>query len=222
MTTTAPHAIDLTTGQEELGSPYAVGTPSVTGVAPATPCTTASGSGTVSFSARCHLQRTGLLLVTTTDNQGSHDNLYVAFTPVCGEDQNGWILGYRYNPSGGGWTAMTAFVTTPYGSGGGIWESGAGLASDGSNIFVSVGNGTYDKGTTPTSIDYGDSVLRLAIGPGGDLSVADYFTPSDVRTYSGDRGLGLCPNDKDVGSGGVLLLPTAFFPGFDHLMIMAD
>lgn len=71
-----------------------------------------------------------------------------------------------------------------------------------------------------TSTDYGDSMLKLAIGTSDSLSVTDYFTPSDVFSYGGNTGL--CINDEDFGSGGVMLFPDSFYPGYADLMINGD
>ena len=51
--------------------------------------------------------------------------------------------------------------------------------------------------------DYGDSVVKLVMS-GGALTVTDYFSPWDQAT--------LDDNDKDLGSGGVLLLPDQSGP----------
>ena len=212
------HAINIRTGQEAASNSPIEVTGTVIGTAPTTgDCTTSipRGAGTVSFDPTHHLQRAGLLLLPVN----GQNVLYVAFTPIIGETQNGWIFGYRYNTSSG-FTKVATFVTTPNGTGGGIWESGAGLAAeirnDGSKyIYVATGNGTFDINIQPTpSTDYGDSLIKLAVdNTSGALTVANYFTPSDVFTYHTPNGDGRCEygNDEDFGSGGPMIFPEAFY-----------
>jgi hypothetical protein len=57
------------------------------------------------------------------------------------------------------------------------------------------GNGDYN-GTN----DFGDSIVKLSGPSGGQFTVADWFTPWDWSSLS--------TNNLDLGSGGVLLLPT--------------
>ena len=222
------HAIDITSGREKTGSPIQI-TASATGAA-TTPadCQTATASGTVQFDPHHHIQRAGLLLLTLSNGGTNTDVVYIAFAPVYGETQNGWILGYTYTQSG--FTQVPPFITTPYGTGGGIWESGAGLASDGTYIYAPTANGTFDVyGVQNLSTDYGDSMLKLAISTSsnnfGALSVSDYFAPSDVLTFQplvGSMGPGRCINDEDFGSGGVLLIPDAIITSHPHAMISAE
>lgn len=86
--------------------------------------------------------------------------------------------------------------------GAGIWMSGCGPASDGTNIYFATGNNPAFY--NPTNVQwltnvppwsYPNSVVKL----GTDLSLIDYFCPSNTVTLSLD--------DSDLGSGGVLLLP---------------
>jgi hypothetical protein len=69
----------------------------------------------------------------------------------------------------------------PDGSGGGIWQSGLGPATDGTYVYVETGNGPFDQtlsGGFPANQDFGDSALKLSTTNG--LSVSDYFTPFNV------------------------------------------
>jgi Domain of unknown function (DUF5050) len=148
----------------------------------------AGKNGTVTFDAKMQLQRPALLL--------SGGTLYIAFgahqetTPY-----HGWILAYD---------AQTLqprdppFSTTPQGSegGGGIWQSGNGLAADTrSNIYVMSGNGSSNDG------DYSDSFIKL----NPQLAVLDYFRPKDAHY--------LDESDVDLGSAGPLLLPGGTLVG---------
>jgi hypothetical protein len=90
---------------------------------------------------------------------------------------------------------------TPNGSEGSIWQSGAGLASDGSNIFFLDANGTFDTTLNaqgfPSLGDFGNGFLKVSTT--GGLAVADYFAMYNTVIQSS--------KDRDFGSGGVLLLP---------------
>ncbi|HXM23163.1 MAG TPA: hypothetical protein VN948_18035 [Terriglobales bacterium] len=193
----------------------------VSGKAPSTPChSTYPAQGQVSFDYD-HIQRSALLLM-------PNGNIYVPFAPGgdTGETKNGWIFGYSFN--GSTFSQSAVFTTTPYGTGGGIWQSAAGLASDGSYIYAVTGNGTnFDPGTGPP-VDMGDTLLKL--NPfNGSFTVTDYFTPSDVFSYPGSNGNGngRCQNDVDFGSGGVLVFPDAFYfdqnnRDYPNLVVNAD
>ena len=205
------HAVNIATGNEEPHSPQLI-TAAAAGLAPSAQRGISAGGSTVAFDASAHLQRAGLLLLSGT--------VYVAFAPAGDEMANGWILGYTYSTQSGFSLAAT-FNSTPKGTGGGIWQSGAGLAAvvnEGGNnyLFVSTGNGSFDHNTG--GVNYGDSMLRL----NPDLSVSDYFTPGDVFSYAGSQGSGLCPNDEDYGSGGVLIFPDSFVPNHSNVLVHAD
>jgi outer membrane protein assembly factor BamB len=181
------HTLDLATGKNAL-APTTISA-SVSGKGPATTF--------VAIRERC---RPGLLLLNGT--------LYLGFGAFCeGQHQySGWLLGYResdlsqvavFNPNPNG-SPPTA--TQPDGSGGGIWQSGLGPASDGSYVYVEVGNGPFDRtmsGGFPANQDIGDSALKLSTTNG--LSVSDYFTPFNVVIQN--------THDTDLGSGGLVLLP---------------
>ncbi len=96
----------------------------------------------------------------------------------------------------------------------GIWQSGAGLTYDGSNIFFATGNGVAAADELGTAPRLGRtppntlpmSVAKLAIDPSsGALSTVDFFTPSDWKAID--------QSDQDFGSSGVALLPTGFSAG---------
>ncbi|HTA23375.1 MAG TPA: hypothetical protein VK763_07565 [Terriglobales bacterium] len=207
------HAIDIKTGNEEPYSPQPIAA-SAAGFAPSTKCATSAGGSTVVFDAADHFQRAGLLLLNGT--------VYVAFAPADSETENGWIMGYTYSTQSG-FSLSNTFISTPNGTGGGIWQGGAGLAavinennSNNNYLYVSTGNGTFDQNTGGT--DYGDSMLRL----NPDLTISDFFTPGDALIYSGMSGSGLCINDEDYGSSGVLLFPDSFVPNHPNILLHAD
>lgn len=181
------HALDLTTGAEKFHGPVSISaTVAGTGLGN-------DGHGHVSLVAKLALQRPALLLV--------NGILYIAFGSNCDRgNYHGWLLAYD---------ALTlvqkaAFNTTPNGSEGGIWQSGNGpSASQFGNVFIGIGNGTFNGKS-----DYGDSFVKL--NP-DTLRVMDYFTPSAQATLRSE--------DADGGITGAILLPNQpFGPATFELM----
>ena len=188
------HAVDLSTGKEEL-TPIAISA-SVKG----------TGPGTV-FKATRNSCQSGLLLLNGV--------IYSAWGSFCEKPPfAGWVLGnhegdlkpaavFNGNPNG-----MPPSTFLPDGSGGGIWQSGLGPATDGKEttskrIYVATGNGPFDqtlKSGFPANRDYGGSVLRFSISDG--LHVEDYFTP-DNQQKEANAGV-------DLSSGGIVILPDIF------------
>jgi len=173
------HALDLATGAEKFGGPVPI-----SATVPGTG-TGNDGNGHVSFVPMLALQRPALLFLNGV--------VYIAFGSNCDRGAyHGWVLAY----DGLTLAQKAAFNTTPNGSEGGIWQSGNGpSASPFGNVFVGIGNGTFN-GTT----DYGDSFVKL---DPKTLRVIDYFTPSDQATLSA--------TDEDSGTTGAVLLPNQSF-----------
>jgi hypothetical protein len=168
------HAIDITSGSDRAVE--------ITASVPGTGLTSAHGR--VSFDAFRERQRSALLLV--------NGLIYIAWASYV--DQlpfHGWIIAYNATTL----QQVAVYNTTPDGQEGGIWESGGGLAStaDGSALFVSTGNGTFDL--DQGGLDAGNSVLRLS----PQLKLMDYFTPFNQACMD--------KYDWDVGSAGVTVLP---------------
>ena len=147
------------------------------------------------------IQRPGLLLLNGV--------VYLSYASLCApHPYHGWVLGYNAQNLQ---QQEAVFTTTPQGKRGGIWQSGAGLAADqNGNIYFMDGDGTFDANTGGS--DYGMSMIRLSISSDG-LTVADYFTPFNEAKLS--------VVDKDLGSGGVLVLPTQRGP-YPHEILGAD
>jgi hypothetical protein len=185
------HALDITTGVERPFSPVDI-TASVPGTG------YGSRKGILSFDPNVERPRPALLL----------DNglVYVRFASNCD---------FHFFPQGRGWLfaydafdllQKSVFVTSPNGYGGGIWEAGDGPAADAyHNIYISTGNGDFDVARGGS--DYGDSVIKLA---SGSLQPLDYFTPHNQKR--------LGRRDRDLGSGGITLLPDQAIPP-KHLMV---
>jgi hypothetical protein len=135
------------------------------------------------------MQRPGLLLA----------NGLVYFALGSQSDlQPGWVFGYDRFSLG----QVAAWIDTPTGQFGGIWMAGSGIAADNAgNVYVSSGNGDWD-GVNNFSMSF----VKLD----ATLHVLDYFTPWNWQS--------LAAVDKDLGSGGVLLLPDQ--PGvFPHELV---
>jgi hypothetical protein len=183
------HALDVTTGAEKLGGPVLIQA-SVTGTG------TGSSGGTLSFNQLRENQRTALLLYNGV--------VYMGFGSH-GDNQpyHGWLLGYNATTL----QRVLVFNSTPNGEGGGIWQSGGGLAIDAAgNFFFATGDGSYSVNTG--GIDYGDTFLRFNPASG----VVDYFTPHDQATLDG--------SNLDLDAGGMILLPDQ--PGaHPHLLVSA-
>lgn len=151
------HAVYITTGLDEPGSPVVVLPP--------------SGP---TFMPQYQMSRPGLLL--------SDGYLYVALGSTGCKGLNGfpkinnhgWILGYNTLSLS---QTPYMFVTSPTTNNSGIWQSGGGLATDPSgNIYVETADGIFDQNNGGS--DYGLSVLKLS----PQLQLLDFFTPYNEGT----------------------------------------
>jgi hypothetical protein len=132
--------------------------------------------------------------------------VYLGWGSTCDfGSYHGWLMAY----DAGSLKQLGVFNTSPQEGKSAIWAADAGFAADEhGNVFVATGNGTFDL--TDGGSDYGDSLLKMGISASG-LSVRDYFTPYD-NVY-------LNSTDKDLGSGGPVLLPDQ--PGgHPHLLVI--
>ena len=176
------HAINLVNGQEGSGSPVKV-SGSVNG--------TGTGGTTISFPSSNANCRPGLLLL------GSPPTIYAGFSENGdGGNYHGWVVGYQY-AVGSGFTQKSTFCDTPNAgtNAGGIWQAGKGLASDGTSVFCTTGNGSFN----PSVQAYSMCVLRL----NANLTVADYFAPSNELAESNV--------DQDLGNCGMAIIPTTSY-----------
>jgi hypothetical protein len=179
------HALDLTTGAEQSGSPVSIQA-TYPSMGPE------SSNGQVVFDPKQYNERAGLLLLNGV--------VYLGWSSHCDiEPYTGWLMGYNETS-----LAQTSVLNlTPNGSEGSIWQSGAGLAADSSgNIYFLDANGSFDpsldsKGM-PSNGDYGNAFMKVSTS-GNKLTPADYFTMSNTVAESNA--------DEDLGSGGAMLLP---------------
>ena len=87
--------------------------------------------------------------------------------------------------------SVTAWATTA--TGGGVWGPG-GVASDGTNPFVTTGN-TFSTGGTWRG---GEAVIRLQPGPVFSGSTTDYWAPTNWQS--------LDSSDTDLGGSGPIIV----------------
>jgi hypothetical protein len=178
------HALDATTGAELYKGPK-----EITAQYPGTGDN--SSNGNVIFDPSQYKERPGLLLVNGV--------VYLAFSSHCDiRPYTGWIMGYNATTL----AQTTVLNLTPNANDGAIWNSGAGMAADGSgNIFLLEANGVFDTTLNaagfPSEGDYGNAFLKLTT-TGGKLAVADYFVMDNQDSEN--------PADTDLGSGGGLLV----------------
>ncbi len=175
------HALDVATGKEQPGSPI-----TVSAKFPGTG--DGSQGGYVIFNPYQYAERQGLLLLNG-----------VVWTSHCDQrPYTGWVIGYNMKTG-----AQDGVLNlTPNGSEGAIWQAGAGMASDGTFIYVLTGNGTFDTDLNasgfPSKGDYGNAFVKISPST-RKQPVADYFTMYNTVQESG--------GDVDLGSGGAMLLP---------------
>jgi hypothetical protein len=153
---------------------------------------TAQHNGTT-FTPATQAQRAALAIV--------NDILYVGYGSI--DDCNlyhGWLVGVPINNP----ASVTAWATDAMG--GGIWGVG-GIASDGTNLFVSTGN-TYNTGGVWGG---GEAVIRFQPGPIFSGNSSDYWAPLYWYTI-------LDHFNQDTGSSGPLLVDV---PGAtpSHLIV---
>ncbi|HEV7585714.1 MAG TPA: choice-of-anchor D domain-containing protein, partial [Solirubrobacteraceae bacterium] len=183
-------AIDMTNGAERAGWPV-----QLSGAAQNQPSMT--------FQPTTQMQRPGLLLLNGV--------IYAGFGSHCDiSPWQGWIFGV--STAG---TVKARWITVPSNNGAGIWQSGAGLTSDGpGTLMFSTGNlgapSSAAPGHSPPS-SLGEAVVRLNVQSDGTLKAADFFAPYNAPE--------LDTWDADFASGGVTALNDEFFgtPTIKHL-----
>src|SRR5437660_8743347 len=180
------HALDITTGNELLGGPVII----------AGTATSSNGRGT--FNPIIQMQRPSLLLQNGVVYIGFGGNGCDVYA------YNGWFFAYNSQTL----QQEFAFLVTPSGKQGSIWQGGSGPAADADGyIYLATANGDYDG--PQASNDFSNSVLKMGWN-GNILSVLDFFTPYNQ--------LQLQQLDLDLGSSGPLVLPDQ--PGtYPHLLV---
>ena len=157
-------------------------------------------------------QRAALLLVPLQGNPGTRKTLFVAFTG--GENPgapHGWVLTFDV----AAFQQTAAWVSTPSGFGGGIWQGAQGPAADeNGDVYVMTANGGFAKnGDTVTDFngttDFAEAFVKLHYTPGtpgtASLALADWFIPflDSKRTEVGRYDY----QDQDLGSAAPVVPP---------------
>ena len=178
------HAVDLVSGAEVLGGPVEI-------QAKYPGNGDNHQNGFVVFDPKYYAERAGLLEVA--------GKIYLAFTSHCdARPYTGWVMQY----SAADLTQLSVLNVTPNGSGGAIWQAGAGIAADPDGfVYFLDANGTFDTTLDgngfPINGDYGNAIVKISTS--GPLAVADYFNTFNTVQESS--------SDTDLGSGGALVLP---------------
>ena len=162
-----------------------------------------SSGGVLTFDPLRQGQRSALLL--------ESGQVFVAWGSHCDVPiYHGYLMAFQETnlaPTG-------VFVSTPNGYQGGIWAGGGGPAADSSGaIYLTTGNGDF-TGNFPNGTDYADSILRLNWSSSTHtFTLTDYFAPWDQLTLN--------RSDRDLGSGGALLLPDQPGTQYPHLLVQS-
>ncbi|HET9177965.1 MAG TPA: pyrrolo-quinoline quinone [Terriglobia bacterium] len=185
------HALAVTTGAEKFGGPVEI-------KSSARGSGAGSSNGQIEFEPLRENPRAALLLVS--------DRVYLTWASSCDVGPyHGWVMAYDAHTL----AQVAALNTSPDADDSGIWAGDTGPAADPEgNLFLATGNGKFDVVTGGR--DYGDSMLKLSLA-GNQLLVRDYFTPFNQQELDAE--------DKDLGSGGPLLLPDQPGP-HPHLLVV--
>ena len=187
------HALNLTTGAEMENGPTEI-TASYPGTGDF------SQNGMQVFAPGQYAERVGLLLM--------NGSIFLGWTSHCDDDPyTGWLMMYNETTlkqtSVLNLTANGPYVPHYEAGEGSIWQAGAGLAGDAmGNVYFLDANGVFDISLDangfPSQGDYGNAFMKVS-SANNTLTPADYFNPYNTVFES--------LSDRDLGSGGVLLLP---------------
>src|SRR6266852_1889789 len=150
------HALDISTGNEQPGSPVLI-----------TATSTSNAGHLTVFNSKHQKNRPGLLLLNGV--------LYLGFgSNSCNDGNSGWVLSYDATSL----SQLAVFNTSPDYGLTSIWQAGVGLAADAAgNIFVETAEAGGNGFDVPSGGQtYCNSVVKLA----PNLTVADYFTPWSI------------------------------------------
>jgi outer membrane protein assembly factor BamB len=165
-----------------------------------------SDGSTYSFQAAITRQRPGLL--------AQNGNIYAGFSTFCDQigQARGWILGWNSAsltplPSNFMTDLQATSVNTYFLSS--VWMSGYGLAAEGAgNLMFSTGNSDKSGTSYSPTLNLSESAVKIDLNL---TQVKDFFTPYNVAF--------LDQHDADLGSGGLMALPTQ--PGFVPYLLVA-
>lgn len=143
------HALDVTTGMEEVGWPVTV------------TATYNYNGQDYTFVDTHEMNRPGLLL--------SNGYVYAGFgSPGCNGGDQGWVMAFNTATA-----QLDAFDLEPGSRFGSVWQKGAGLSADSDGyIYADTGEGGMVSG-----VDLAITVFKLNPATGSQMSLADWFTP---------------------------------------------
>jgi len=173
------HALDVASGAEKFGGPVEIQA-SVRGTGDG------SDNGMIPFHPLREHQRPGLAL---------HNGIVYVTWASHGDNgpYHGWVIAYNARTL----AMIDAWVTTPNGGLGGIWQSGAAPAIDeDGSLFFMTGNGTFTADVGGK--DYSMCMIKLKLVR-NKFRVLSYFGPYNLDPLN--------IADWDLGSGGVVILP---------------
>jgi hypothetical protein len=177
------HALSLATGTEMFGGPTQV------------PSVLAGQSQT--FVPLNYLERAALLLV--------NGEIFTSWTSHCDNlPYSSWVIAFDADTMQVA-QSFNGEQGDPTGAGS-FWNGGSGPSADSiGNVYLLSANGTFDTTLDaagfPQYQDYGNSFIRLdpPVQASATLNVHDYFAIYNTLDESAA--------DKDLGSGGTMLLP---------------
>lgn len=186
------HAVSLANGAEQPGFPVTISGE-------------AENISGIDFAPATQLQRPGLLLMNGV--------VYAGFGSDCDIPPfHGWIFGVSTAGE------MTTRWATTVGDGGGIWQSGGGLVSDGEGQILFASGNSWSPpspvpGDEPPEGHLGDSVVRVQVQPNRALAATNFFAPFNSEELDAEN--------RDLGSGGLIALPSPYFgtAAIPHLLV---
>lgn len=159
-----------------------------------------SANGQIAFDPSIQNQRAGLTML--------NGMVLVAWGSFSDWGKyHGWLMAFDagtlqlkavFNPTPQHQADDAAQGPADHGGGGAIWQGGAAPSVDANgNIFLNTADGSFnaDQGGN----NYGDTLLKLQLS-GGNFQIVDWFTPFNQACID--------LADLELGSGGVMLLPS--------------
>ena len=199
-------AIDVRTGMD-FGAGSAMVQATVAGDGPG------SNNGQIAFDPSVQNQRCGLAIL--------NGQVLVAWGSFSDSGiYRGWLMAYDaktlkqtavFSPATQYQAQDVANGPSDHGGGAAFWAGGAAPSIDSAgNIYLIAADGSFNADTGGQN--YGDSVLKLKLS-NGSFQVLDYYTPGNYAC--------LDHADLEIGSGGLLLLPSGT-GGFQSLAIAGN
>jgi hypothetical protein len=134
-----------------------------------------------------------------------NSDVYVAYTNKCGLPGSGYVAGF---PTSGANPKLWAAVTTAGDTGGGIWQGGGAITTDGTDLYVATGDGSSSTAVPANGAAYNSnpasvaqSVVRLHPDGTGALTDVGFFSPFGTSPGLSTSGVTLLPSSFSQGTG---------------------